>query len=310
MINFSYTLSPFLKREIEGIEKTRNKILTTLISPQRELELRWETKVARIYYSQVQEGKDVKRGRIHSILTQSKQNLEESEQEIINFRNAYDYIRQFWTMSDDHISAKAIIKMAKFFNSDFDIKNEKELNAITDFIQLNPEHPVVQSAIAFVLLYHVLGQDPKNLRLSSLFSYLILTKGGYDLKQLLVLEEIFAKDQEHQKRLLDNSIASKNLSDFLEYYTQNFAAQAEKTFNSLTSRKDQSIYPDSYFKLNERQKEILGYLDQPGKKITNKMVQKMFKVSQITASRDLSNLTDLNLVYVHGKGRSVYYTLT
>jgi len=34
----------------------------------------------------------------------------------------------------------------------------------------------------------------------------------------------------------------------------------------------------------------------------------MFKVSQITASRDLSKLGALGLLFIHGKGRSVYYT--
>ncbi len=42
--------------------------------------------------------------------------------------------------------------------------------------------------------------------------------------------------------------------------------------------------------------------------ITNKKVQKLFKVSQITASRDLAKLASVGLLFTHGKGRSVYYT--
>ena len=54
----------------------------------------------------------------------------------------------------------------------------------------------------------------------------------------------------------------------------------------------------SFWDLNERQKVILGILDQPGVSITNKTVQKRFKISQITASRDLSKLAILGLLLV------------
>ncbi|MCX6732604.1 MAG: hypothetical protein NTV98_03635 [Candidatus Roizmanbacteria bacterium] len=46
----------------------------------------------------------------------------------------------------------------------------------------------------------------------------------------------------------------------------------------------------------------------PGAKVSNRMVQKKFKVSQITASRDLAKLADSGLIFAIGKGRSTYYT--
>jgi len=60
--------------------------------------------------------------------------------------------------------------------------------------------------------------------------------------------------------------------------------------------------------LNDRQNKILERLENPNLKITNKDVQKMFGVSQITASRDLSKMANLGILLPHGKGRSVFYT--
>ncbi len=64
----------------------------------------------------------------------------------------------------------------------------------------------------------------------------------------------------------------------------------------------------SYFELNDRQTSILNMLDLPQGSITNRKIQKAYKVSQITASRDLAKLTTLGFLFSHGKGRSVYYT--
>ncbi len=65
---------------------------------------------------------------------------------------------------------------------------------------------------------------------------------------------------------------------------------------------------DSFFDLNERQKEIISLVDKPNSKISNKHVQKIFNVSQITASRDLAKLASLGLLFAISKGRSTFYT--
>ena len=62
------------------------------------------------------------------------------------------------------------------------------------------------------------------------------------------------------------------------------------------------------WKLTERQKKIMEKLENPNIQITNRDVQKMFTVSQITASRDLSKMVNLGILLPHGKGRSIFYT--
>jgi len=61
--------------------------------------------------------------------------------------------------------------------------------------------------------------------------------------------------------------------------------------------------------LNERQIKGIMYVKEKGR-ITNMEYQELVKVSRQTASRDLSDLTCLNLLLRHGKtGRETYYTL-
>ena len=66
--------------------------------------------------------------------------------------------------------------------------------------------------------------------------------------------------------------------------------------------------PATFWEITTRQKEIMMYLENPTASVTNKTVQKLFNISQITASRDLARLANLGLLLAHGKGRSVYYT--
>lgn len=61
--------------------------------------------------------------------------------------------------------------------------------------------------------------------------------------------------------------------------------------------------------LSERQIEAVLYVKEHGK-ITNREYQKINEISRQTASRDLKEMVDLNILLKHGKtGRDVHYTL-
>ena len=51
MITFSYNLSPETKKNLEKIEELKRKILFTPLSPKKELRLRWETQLNRVFWS-------------------------------------------------------------------------------------------------------------------------------------------------------------------------------------------------------------------------------------------------------------------
>jgi Fic family protein len=121
------------------------------------------------------------------------------------------------------------------------------------------------------------------------------------------LDEYLRRDVVALKGAITSVQQSNNLTVWLEYFALGIIVQLNKALEDIHKNRFATTLPASYWKLNERQREILLMLEQPGTRITNKSVQKMFGVSQITASRDLAKLASLGLLFVHGKGRSVFY---
>jgi len=116
------------------------------------------------------------------------------------------------------------------------------------------------------------------------------------VREMICFEEYFRRDMLTYKRVLDITKAKANLTLWLEYFAFAVMTTLEKKLEIIKNQRFQENLPSNFWKLNGRQREILDYLERPDLKITNKEVQKSHKVSQITASRDLSKLTNLGLL--------------
>ena len=76
MLNFSFTLTTNLHREIEKAEELRRQILLSLISPKDEMRLKWEATINRIYYAlQMRDIAVEKQDIIQLLSPQGKKNL-------------------------------------------------------------------------------------------------------------------------------------------------------------------------------------------------------------------------------------------
>ncbi|HVZ66922.1 MAG TPA: hypothetical protein VG917_01540 [Patescibacteria group bacterium] len=309
MIDFSFTITPTLKKEIEKIDETRNKILIQLLSRAEELELRWESNLDRITYSSRLTPKKFTKAETLSVLNPIKTDGEYkmSKSEIKSYVNCYEWINQKWLMSKEKVKEDDIKKVIAFFPHKVNTK-DTNIKQILDFVQINPEHPIVQSALVFALFYLSLPKDSDNIKLSFIISYIFLYKYGYDLRGLLNLEEFFSNDLDHFRNLINEGAANRNLSSYLEYFTQGVSISSEHALRKILNGERRHDLPASFYELSDRQREILMLFEKPGAKVSNKTVQKAFEVSQITASRDLAKLYALGLIFSAGKGRSVYYT--
>jgi hypothetical protein len=194
-----------------------------------------------------------------------------------------------------------------FKNTNSFISIKKDIVALLDFLQTGNEHPVIQAGIAQINLIRFPALIENRGCLARLIPYLFLYKYGYNFRGLLVLDEYFRRDLATLKEVVSNVEKTNNLTLWLEYFTKGISSQLQKTLINLQSLKFQTDLPTTFWRLNSRQKEIINLLDNPDLVITNKDIQKMFKISQITASRDLSKLTKLGLLFPYGKGRSTYY---
>jgi len=177
-----------------------------------------------------------------------------------------------------------------------------------DYLQTGKEHPIVQAGFSQIQIIKISPFENGSARVARLFSHLLLYKHGFDCRGLLVLEQYYRSDLVGLKEAIKSVDRDKNLTFWLEYFAKGIAVQLQKALEEINSPKFKTDLSASFWKLNERQKQILEYLENPEQKITNKEAQKMFSISQITASRYLSKLTSLGLIFSHGKGRSTFYT--
>jgi DNA-binding transcriptional ArsR family regulator len=295
MLTFSYTVSPFLKLEIEKIEKIRREILVELVPTATDIQLRWEAGISRaIHGSRLTENK---LKRIDVVRSADKN----------SYISAYRHLNHNWFLNSEKATFQDVKKLYSFFGKRINL-NEKDVNNALDFIQVNPEHPIIQAGVALVLLSNMLPQDSYNILSSIPLASLFLYKHGFDFRGLLDIEEYLSNDKTHFSDLLKKAREEENLSRVLEYFAEGVLISAEFALRRVKEKEFKKDMPSYFYILTERQKEVMAILDNPGAKVTNKMVQKKFGVSQITASRDLSKMLKLGVIYANGKGRSIYYT--
>lgn len=295
MIKFSYTISPQLKYEIEKIERLRNDILLQLVEPSTELQMRWDANLDRATHISRTTSKKLKRVEV------------EKTKKGTDYINANLWIYHNYRLTSQKITPSDIKKVFSFFNEKVDA-NDEELKMLLEFTQVKSEHPVVQSGIVLFLMLGAVSAGQNTIKYVLPTSLIFLYKQGFEFRGMLDLEEYVANDQDHFIKLLKNAFKDGNLSTFLDYFAEAISISAEKTLRRIKNKEIKSDIPAIYFRLTERQKEIMMLFDKPTAKISNKTIQKRFGISQITASRDLAKLHNLGLIFSAGKGRSVYYT--
>ncbi len=310
MVDLSYNLSSSLTESLQKIENLRQKILLTPLSAKTETRLRWEAMINRIYWSLVLSANSLTKAEMAKLLTSEgkKKRFTGEEQEVISYKKALDYISQNWLVTTERITPKVVVTLHDLACPDQLRGGEAPLKQVLDYLQASSENPVVQAGVAQIQLITLAPFSDGNGRTARLLALLFLYKAGFDFRGLLVLDEYFRRDLAAFRQTTENVSKSQSLTLWLEYFAQGVAAQLEKAQEDLTLQSSHLDLPATFWNLNDRQKEILTQMSQPDSTITNKKVQKQFKVSQITASRDLSRLAYLGLIFARGKGRSIYYT--
>ena len=316
MATLAYNLSPKLEEYLEKIESLRKQILLTAIPPKTELRLRWEAALNRVFWSLSLTDNTLTKQEMTNLLSQlGIKRLGPAQKQVINYKKALDYINENWLVSSLQINFPSVKKLFEICFKGIPTQNlgainsvKKEIDYFLEYLQTGKENPILQAGIAQIVMIELSPSTDGNGSLARLIPYLFLYKHGYDMRGLLVIDEYLRRDVVALKAAITSVRNNKNLTLWLEYFSYGVAVQLTKALEDIQKSRFSSELPSSYWKLNERQREVLSLLEQPGVRVSNKVVQKMFGVSQITASRDLAKLASLGLVFPHGKGRSVYYT--
>jgi len=315
MTILAYNLSSNIKDNLQKIEALRRQILLLPIPPKTELRLRWEAFLQRTYWSLILAGNPLSKADVIKLLsTQRKTRLASEQKEVVNYKKALDFIRENWFISSRPVSLTTIKKLYDLackptLGSGSRLSaTQKKLQPFIDYLQAGKESPIIQAGIAQISIINADAFGEGNGSIARLVPYLYLYKHGYDFRGFLVLDEYLRKDLFSLKEAIESVGRNKHLTLWLEYFTNGILTQLRSAYKIASSSKFQTDLPAAFWKLNDRQIDILNSLEQPGAKVTNKKVQGKYKVSQITASRDLSKMVKLGFLFSHGKGRAAYYT--
>lgn len=316
MLNITYTITDELRKTLSVIEPLRREILLTPI-PNRVLhKLRWDALIRRVYCSLTLSERQLTKGEVaDTIATHSVRKAQPLTQEITNYRNALSLVSFEWLANPNTVSPKAIVSLyALLLDHTRTQVSTRTLDALKHFlkeflsyINSSKEHPVLVAGTVYASLSTLPELEQDNGRLAMLGTYLFLYKLGFDVRDLLVIEEPLLLSHDRMKTLLSEAKRSGNLSPWLSFFAGSVYEALGETEKRLASAPTIRETPHIW-ELTDRQKQILASLSEPGSSVTNKKVQRTFTISQITASRDLARLTTLGLLYPHGKGRSIYYT--
>jgi DNA-binding transcriptional ArsR family regulator len=311
MLSFSYTIALQLRETLNTINRLRTQILNLPLPPKTETKLTWEGTAIRTWATLSIAGLNAPKHEVATILANPK-GATGAVTTILGLRSAYDFIHTEWRANPRQISLSAMETLFQFAyphpnDTRLFTSFEPSLKELLSYLDTQEEHPVVQAAIAHM---HILTipELPDPGLFARLVHYLFLAKYGFDIRGWVTPERIWQTDKETYTRLTETYSHDHTLTQWLEYIAQSMQSNLETTLADITESRFHIEYPTAFWELSDRQKEILKLMAAPDATITNREVHKRFKVSQITASRDLARLTSLGLLYPHGKGRSVYYT--
>ena len=296
MKSLSYTRSIALTASIQALDELHKQLLLIPLAPQAELQLQWNTRSQKIQHLLALAGK-VMSPTLH-------------KEEIESYQSAFDYLYHHWLVNPKVVEPSDLLEFYQtIFPKETLTGDEEELKASLQYIQINPEHPIIQAALAQILVLSLSPFSAYNEQFSHLVFLLFMYKFGYDLRRLPVYEEQYILDLTNYKNMILQSNRLDNVTPWLEYVCGRANIAVQKTVQNVQQEKNNySRTSNVLFILADRQKLIMNIFNAPGIKVSNRMIQKKFKVSQITASRDLAKLADSGLIFALGKGRSTYYT--
>ena len=318
MKTVSYTISRLLSDDLAAIDILRNKLLTIPINPRIEYLFRWNALIETIYGSFVLSKIPITRTEIEVILSKPRHTKTPTSTAVDAYANAYRWITQHWsgsplviTHGDIEVLATLALSQPHRTHEAFSLQ-EKEIGTFCKYLTTQNDHPVVSAGLAHAYFLHTqIGAQDLG-KIARLTSSAYMAQSGYDIRGMNHPESIWAHDPKAYDFALSEALQLGQLTPWLEFIAAStkesyihLTSALEKTTHGIPSSQEQSIAM-----LSNRQLEILEFAALPNSKLTNRTIQTRFRISAITASRDLARLAAIGQLYAHGKGRSVYYTRT
>ncbi len=340
--NFRYTdkIVKFLTR----ISASRELILNSPFIPQWELTLRKEAIIQSTHSSTRIEGNRLSLEQVTDLaMGREVIATRKDKQEVLNYLNVLEKINNL--ISDTSLKEKDILKIHRMvtegtlenptdcgvyrnryvivgnrFTGEIYFKpppnNEvpELVNDLIDWINLKDTKeldPVIEAAIVHYEFVRIHPFIDGNGRTARVLAALILYLRGFDTKQFFCLDDFYDSDRQAYYQTLQNvNQKTLDLTSWLEYFCEgvyvSLKAVKERVIRLSIERLRKSR--EGQIALTERQMRIVEFVNL-NKKITNRDVREMFKLSDEGALKEIKKLINLKVLKSIGKGRGLHYVI-
>jgi Fic family protein len=171
--------------------------------------------------------------------------------------------------------------------------------------------PVVEAGIAHYEFVRIHPFVDGNGRTGRVLATWILYKRGFDTKQFFCLDDYYDSDRPSYYRALQAvNQSTLDLTSWLEYFAAGVSVSIEAVKERIVRLSSERLRKTKrgQIALTERQMRIVEFINLHGR-ITNRDMQKMFKLSDRAVLKEVRKLVDLKVVKSVGQGRSLYYVL-
>lgn len=346
-----YTISNNILTNIAKIEAYKEVIENAPLVPFWERKFQKEAEARTIYYSVKieDEGFDLQ-------YTQSKNLLEGKHiaggsrrniQEIINYREAMDYINEnFQTGNKKKLDMRTILQIHKVLTRNLIPENESGKLRTTKVATVSsktgkvahmaPDAKQVKRLLGELLLWYNAGESANvhpilkagilhhefvwihpfteaNGRTSRSLATLSLYHDGYDIKRFFSIEEYYDNNLKNYYKYLQEADKEKELTPWLEYFSEGLRFELEKVKKRVVE-----ISRDANMKkklggkqvsLSDRQMKVYDYIQQNGQIQNQDWRNLLPDVSDDTVLRDLKKMMNANIIKKVGRTKSARYVL-
>lgn len=299
MSELIYQVSDRIEGIIDQAVDLNKKIVSKALPMRLEKDLKFDTLCKRICYNLVLSNIPMTKNEVAAVIKGRKSLLSD---DILGLYEMYSRI--YWQY---YCSGKKIITSSIFSLQTKTLR--RKMKRILSH-QNNNLHPLATASLVYIMIYCEPLFTSQRKSLAGVVFWAVLSSSGFTGNELIVLEEQWQKDFKNYQYAFETAIKKENASLWIEYFVRSYIEAAKRTLGVLSEYSENS--ERRKFRQSEdlttRQIGIVGLFTNDKGQVTNRLIQKSFKISQLTASRELSLLTSKDIIISHGKGRNTYYT--
>jgi len=340
--NFKYTdkIVKFLTK----ISASRELILNSPFIPQWELTLRKEAIIHSAHSSTRIEGNRLSLEQVTDLaMGREVIATRKDKQEVLNYLNVLEKINNL--VNDTSLKEKDILKIhlmvtkgtlenptdcgvyrnryvvvGNKFTGEIYFKppqnNDvpKLINGLINWINLEETKeldPVIEAGITHYEFVRIHPFIDGNGRTARVLAALILYLRGFDTKQFFCLDDFYDSDRHSYYSALQNvNQKTLDLTSWLDYFCEGVYVSLKAVKERVVRLSSERLRKarEGQIALTERQMRIVEFIN-INRKITNRDVREMFKLSNRVALDEINKLIELRVLKSNGKGRGIHYVL-